>query len=213
MERRIFVFWTGDNEMSENRKQCLTDLKNVTECEIILITKDNLNEWILEDYPLHKSYPYLSFVHRSDYLRCYFMYHYGGGYSDIKTPLCSWLPAFEYMDTHPDIWMCGFRELPMGTVEKVGKSIRKRMLGMSAFIMKKDTPIVNEWYETLNSVLDEKYEALKLHPAVNPRDCNEFNTDYPIKWAEILGCILQKIEIKYLDNLYAGITMKFTDYL
>jgi hypothetical protein len=45
----IYCFWTGINEMSENRKKCLEQLKEVSECNVILVTPVNLHEYILEE--------------------------------------------------------------------------------------------------------------------------------------------------------------------
>ena len=83
-ENNIYIFWTGDNEMSENRKKSIENLKNTCECNIILVTPLNLKSYILSSQPLHEAYQYLSYTHKSDYLRTYFMHFIGGGYSDIK---------------------------------------------------------------------------------------------------------------------------------
>ena len=91
----IFIFWTGNNSLSENRIKSLESLKAVTGANIILITPNNLYYYIKPYAPLHPAYDYLSLVHKSDYLRSYFMYHYGGGYSDIKRSLGSWKKGFE----------------------------------------------------------------------------------------------------------------------
>ena len=61
----------------------LVTLRENSGCNIILIHDGNLHEWIIPG-TLHSSYKYLSYTHRSDYLRCYFSHYYGGGYSDIK---------------------------------------------------------------------------------------------------------------------------------
>lgn len=58
--------------------------------EVKLITPKNLNNYLLPDFPLHPAYDYLSLVHKSDYLRCYFMHFHGGGYSDIKPNYKNW---------------------------------------------------------------------------------------------------------------------------
>ena len=78
------LFLTGHNEMSANRQRCLASMKENIGVPLILITPDNLQEYILDSHPLHEAYPYLSNVHKSDYLRAYFMHHHGGGYADIN---------------------------------------------------------------------------------------------------------------------------------
>ena len=61
---------------------CLDSFYSNSSCDVVLVTSDNLSSWLVS--ALHPAYTYLSFTHRADYLRCYFMHHYGGSYSDIK---------------------------------------------------------------------------------------------------------------------------------
>lgn len=49
---------------------------------VCLITKDNLSTFIKPEFPLHEAFPYLSAVHRSDYIRAYLMHFYGGAWHD-----------------------------------------------------------------------------------------------------------------------------------
>lgn len=97
--KRIFCFWTGSNELSANRQRGLSSLRSNSGVSIELINESNLRDWILPEHPLPEGYQYLSFVHRSDYLRSYFMYHYGGGYSDIKFCSNSWVSAFDRLNS------------------------------------------------------------------------------------------------------------------
>jgi hypothetical protein len=85
--KTIFVFWTGDNSMSVQRKECFNKLVNKSGCKVILTTRGNLNNWILPEAPLHPAFEYLSFTHKVDYLRTYFMHFYGGGGILISRPL------------------------------------------------------------------------------------------------------------------------------
>lgn len=66
--------------------------------------------FILKDAPLHPSYSFLSGVHRSDYLRCYLMHHYGGGYSDIKHMHFDIGPLINRLEEGPkDIYVSGYQ--------------------------------------------------------------------------------------------------------
>jgi len=76
VERKIFCFWTGENEMSTNRRACLNSIVAKSNCEVELVTSDNLGRFVLNHHPLHEAYEFLSYTHRSDYLRCYFMRTY-----------------------------------------------------------------------------------------------------------------------------------------
>ena len=55
---------------------------------------------------MHARYRDLHVVHRSDYLRAYFLHFFGGGYTDIKEPIGSWAAAFDRFDAS-SAWLCG----------------------------------------------------------------------------------------------------------
>ena len=86
-----YCWWTGDNELSENRKKSLETMKIAPGGNIVFIDKNNLKDYILTEHPLHEGYQYLSPIQKGDYLKCYFMHHYGGGYSDIKQTSKPWM--------------------------------------------------------------------------------------------------------------------------
>lgn len=81
---RVFCFWTGDNDLPPARVEGLDAMRQMIGVPVELITPEKLPAWVVEGHPLHPMYSQLSYVHRSDYLRAYFMAHHGGGYSDIK---------------------------------------------------------------------------------------------------------------------------------
>ena len=56
----IYCFWTGTNQMSKQRQECLKQLREISQCNVILVTPDTLNEYILDEHPLHPSFNYLS---------------------------------------------------------------------------------------------------------------------------------------------------------
>jgi hypothetical protein len=118
LKKQIYCFWTGNNEMSQNRKNCLIALKQRSNCEVVLVTPDNLNDYILPDHPLHESYKYLSFTHRSDYLKKYFMHFHGGGYCDIKYPCGDWNEAFDNINENENIYINGYKERITRTFSK-----------------------------------------------------------------------------------------------
>lgn len=143
--RRIFCFWTGENDLTPGRKDGLNEIRRVQDgMEIILVTPANLSTWISDDHPLHPSYDQLSLVHRSDYLRAYFMAIHGGGYTDIKTPLNSWHSGFLRMDKEPHCWILGYPQRSSRSCggddhTKLGRDIHRRygsLVGFGAFIMR-----------------------------------------------------------------------------
>ena len=101
LQRNLYSFWVGTNNlvMNENRINSVESLKNNSKVNYILITNENLNDFILSEHPLHPGYQYLSDVHKADYLRTYFMHHHGGGYSDIKPCSWDWNPYFDQIES------------------------------------------------------------------------------------------------------------------
>lgn len=202
--RVIFIFWTGTNEMSFRRVDCIKALKDQTGCHIQLVDIHNLHEFIKEDYPLHPAYPYLSETHKCDYLRTYFMYHYGGGYSDIKIPNGSWLHAFNTMQTNPDIWVNGYPEANADAIaHRPSAHLWDKLPGNGAYICRPKTSFVEAWIKKQAETLDRHYEALKENPSTQPDCCIEFvpGTRYPLYWNELLGRIFHEEAAKITQHV------------
>lgn len=194
----IYVFWTCDNKISENRLNSIKQLKEVTECNIIFVDINNLKNYLLDEHPLHPAYKYLSAVHKSDYLRTYFMNFYGEGYCDIKKTTGSWKQSFHDL-YNSDAWINGYKEIPGGSPVGINHNY---LIGNGAYICKKNTPLTNEWYNNMIILLDKKLEDLKKNPANNPRDSfNNNGSKYPIAWAEMLGCIFHPLIFKYKEKV------------
>lgn len=204
----IYCFWTGDNPITENRKKGLEALEKNAGVPVKLITPKNLHEYIKPEYPLHKGYELLSLVHRSDYLRCYFMHHYGGGYADVKPFEHSWKPAFEKLNNQKDKYIIGYPELLYGGItpvkhtfladksiypnyeqladseQKVFNDLAKHtplLIGCGAFVCKPNTPITREWYEELHRKMDIAYESLKHFNETEETDYIHYSMEYPKK--------------------------------
>ncbi len=197
--RNIYVFWTGNNPMSTNRQMCLEQLKKKSQCNVILVTPEILNKYILDEHPLHPSFDYLSETHKADYLRTYFMRFHGGGYSDIKKTTGSWVESFEILDKS-DKWIIGYKEIKGGVAYRPLKHNWQELLGNCAYICKANTPFVIEWYNEMIKLMDKKYSELKKNPATFPQDRKELNNGYPIEWNEMLGRIFHKILYSYKDK-------------
>ena len=195
----LYVFWTGDNEMSDNRKRCLSNLQRVSGVHVTLVTPDNLHKFIVPSEPLHPSYEHLSFTHRADYLRTYFMHFHGGGYSDIKETTGSWVQAFKDLESSNQ-WINGIRETEGGVAYGPVTDKYNELVTNCAYILKPQTPLTREWYSEMIHLLDSKMELLKMNPAKTPQDCAE-NSAYPIEWNEMLGRIFHKVCYKYKDKL------------
>ena len=211
----IFVFWTGNNKMSLNRINSLHVIIKCTQCNIVLITPDNLNDYIINNYPIHKTYLYLHYYHRADYLRCYFMHHYGGGYTDLKRVEQSWLKHFDTINNSKDIWIIGYKELPSGIINNPesinANSLQEnyhKIVGNGAFICKNNTKFTSDWYAILNYRLTEYYD-LVFHkfPISNHKEQyiyinnKKHKLDTIIHWTNLLGDIIQPLLLKYNKNI------------
>jgi hypothetical protein len=80
---------------------------------VCLITENNLAEFNDSSSPMHPIVleSGLSRNHLSDYLRAYFMHHYGGGYHDVKPHAASgnWAKYFSNF-ANASVWMAGIKE-------------------------------------------------------------------------------------------------------
>lgn len=201
VEQRIFCFWTGENPMSENRRNCLASMKEISGCEIVLVTPETLPKYIIPAQPLHLAYAYLSETHKADYLRTYFMHFYGGGYSDVKIQSGSWKKAFDLFRESP-AYISGYKEISANHVacESV-KDKWEELVGVCAFICKPNTPFTQTWYSRMMQLLNTKLDDLRKHPSRRVDDCREACTGYPIEWNEMLGRIFHKVCYEFRDKI------------
>ena len=196
----LYCFWAGKNKMSDQRASCLNKLISNTGCNVILITDESLEKYILPDHPLHQAYRYLSDTQKSDYVRIYLMNFYGGAYSDIKEPGGSWAKYYDDLYSS-NYWICGFQEQNHYDIGwKDFQCQYKELVGTNAFIAKPNTPLTNELYSEMIAYLDSKLLELKLNPAKGPQDCSEKGTGYPIEWVGIIQ-LYHKICYKYKKYL------------
>jgi hypothetical protein len=216
--RQVFVFWTGDNTMSENRKKCYDSIIANIGVKVHLVTPHNLRKYVIKEHPLHEGYQYLCQVHKSDYLRTYFMHHYGGGYTDIKYTRYNWSKYFDEINSKSDIWCIGFPEGENGSSSKdINTRNRYReLIGNSSYIFRSHTKFTEEWYNTLLHKMDEKLDDLRKYPSQYPREYsgsteNGSPSKYPLGWTEILGDHFHDIQIKYTRNTRCSLPPVDTD--
>lgn len=208
----IYCFWTGNNPMSENRTHGIECIKNNSDIPVILITPNNLHKYVLEEYPLHHAYEYLSNVHKSDYLRCYFMHHLGGGYSDVKPHYKSWSSSFDNLNKDSTKFCIGYPEkrpedigyianfFSSKEVDKINKDMRNyyfTLIGNCSYIFKPNTEFTKLWITELHRRLDLAYEDLKQNPGNIMGD----NEGYPLKWTSILGEIFHPLCLIFKDEI------------
>jgi hypothetical protein len=204
-QRIVWCFWTGDNEMSDQRRQCLDKMAQGTECNVVFVAKTTLANFVCPSHPLHPAYQWLSATHRADYLRAYFLFHYGGGYSDIKMQTGSWVDSFETMEAHKQLTGIGYREVPGGVpghlTTESGSPLGECwpvLIGNGAYIFRRDTEFLRLWFTRLHQVLDLRSRDLMLHPARFPQDYRGVEhggsvSEYPLWWSAILADIFHPI--------------------
>lgn len=204
IDRVIYIFWTGNNEITPNRLKGIATLEKVSGIKVQLITPNNLSNYLVKDDPLPEAFQYLSLNHKSDYLRSYFMHHYGGGYADIKTYYHSWINAFDLLETSDSAYVIGYPEvgfwgaanqdMPDGPLKYDLHYYWRLLIGNGAFICRPHTPLTSEWHEEAKRRLEKYAEDLKEHPA---QDFFGSNDDYPLFWSEMQGSIFHPLCLKY----------------
>jgi hypothetical protein len=199
--------------MSEDRKRCFESLIDNSQKQIQLVTEENLEQFIVPDSPIHPGFQYLSSTHKSDYLRSYFMYHFGGGYTDIKKCHFSWQPYFDLLE-NSDKDFIGYTESgPQDVAYDPVKYSYKLLVGNCYYIFKTKTEFAKRWIEETNKKMDFIYNELVLNPGnyhhraikggVHQGEFN--NSKYPLEWNELLGRIFHRIQYEntncYLKNM------------
>lgn len=227
---RVFAFWIGDVEMTPTRRACLETIHE-TRCTLHLVTDATLPSFILDSHPLHEAYPFLSPIHRSDYLRAYFMHHFGGGYTDVKRTTQSWLPAFEAIRAQGMLGG-GYQEVPRGTgrfhksrvggkyyhledsvpwpraylLYKLQAFQYKRLIGNGAFIFRPGSEFTGRWLAIAERRLSLLLPLLRENPARHPRDApgkdhGDGPSRYPVPWSFLLGDILGPLGLAYRKRI------------
>jgi len=220
---RLYTFWTGENDIPEKRKECLNSMIN-SGLNVVLINNKNIGEYLDLD-SLHPAYFKLNLAHRADYLRAYFMHHYGGAYSDIKKINESWVPACERLSQSEKLYACGYAEINRHNVGNIYQSTMlrkdsklnvnfsyikwrwlqlnyKKTIGNCAFVFKPYSPITEAWWVELNRRLDVLLPELEEFSAGYPKErighfYDGVISKYPVPWTFILGDILQPLTLKY----------------
>lgn len=200
----IWCFWTGTNPLTPNRAACLAQMREINpRTPVELITPDRLTSFVVSTHPLPAAYDDLSFVHRSDYLRAYFLHHYGGGYSDLKRLRGPWRSPLDRLRTS-DGWLLGNPlTAPAWAGEapgRLGTHLRRyyrQIASESTLIAKSHSPLTAEWLREVERRLD--YYA----PALAESEGGIWGraSDYPISWTGLLGDVLHPLCLKHRDRV------------
>ena len=200
VDKVIYCFWTEDNPITENRQHGLQTMRENLGVSIEFLDKKGIEELILPEAPLHPGYKYLSAVHKSDYLRCYFMHHFGGGYADIKpyTKNNNWNQCFEFINNYPQVEIVGQHEYKDGIAVPSLRNEANAEIFVACgwMICRAKTNFTSEWYARILRKMDEKFESLQKKPATTPYG----GDGYPLGWNELLGRIFHQWQYEVTKN-------------
>ncbi len=212
LPRQIFCCWTGVNPMSVNRLNALISIVSHTHMPVAFLNAESYRQWELPNHRFHPGFEYLSATHKADYLRCYLMHHHGGGYTDLKLTYKAWPAIFDRLQASSAMG-AGYTEVSPGGVAPVpgamGQTLREnyqQLIGLCAFVFKKNTQFTAEWLGQTNDLLSTKFNELKDNPARHPQDILGFTLSpdeisrYPFGWTELLGNIFHPLVFHYRDQ-------------
>lgn len=146
MNRKLYCFWFG-KPMSDSRYKCYESILKNSNVEVVLVTDSNVLEFQIPERPFHPSFNLLSPVHKSDYLRPYFMYFYGGGYTDIKNTEYNWNPYFDLLDQSDKVAI-GYREKSPDDINyPAAKLVYNEIIGTGVFAHKQFSFLAKKWLE------------------------------------------------------------------
>lgn len=198
-----YVFWTGENDMPQTRQTALEGLRGQNpEINIELVTPNNLSDYVVKHAPLHPAYEYLSFVHRSDYLRSYFMHFHGGAYVDLK-PLSGPIShLITQVNSSENVWACGPSELSKfnssPSTGRLGRDQRKyyrQCIAQYMFAFKPGSSWTYDWYAEVQRRMSYFQDLLVTNPA---QDAYGRLGGYPVPWNSLHGIIFTPLALKYI---------------
>lgn len=202
--KKVYLIWSGTNGMSKVRQDAVDSIcKTLSGFDVILVTPNNIDEFIDSNRPLHPMYDYLSNVHKSDYLRVYLLWAHGGGYTDIKKPKNNWESVYSDF-VSSGLWVAGYPEIVFAMIaepEPFGKDLKKmssKMIGQGAFISRPKNPFFEELLDEMDRRLDKYSEELMQAPG----DVYGTNPGYPIGWTGLLAEILHPLCAKYPEKIF-----------
>jgi hypothetical protein len=234
----IFGMWAGHNPMNANRRRGWESF-GLTGLHPILITPDNLEEWVVGREPLHPAYPFLSLLHRVDYLRAYFMFHHGGGYADIKPQTGDWTAVVEQVANSSRFIAAGYREIRGGTplidrflvqdrpfvlgrpssmfraqlIALGMRAARPLMMGNGAYWFKPRTPFARNWLDAIHERLDILHPLLIKNPAREIREYVGGPSGYPVPWTFMHGDVVSYLSMLNIGRILLKLPRpQFTDY-
>ncbi len=233
-EKTIWMIWSGTNKMSQARYNCYKQFCEINkDCNVRLITHEDID--LLDG--IHRGFKFLSETHKADYLRCYLMHHYGGGYADVKAASHSWAEVFEEFTKNENLYVIGYPECGPWDVARIDlcrlepqkiKYLRdytldengnwtsqhvqehwQKTIGNGSYICQKNTPFTQNWWDALNEKMDLYYDELEKNPAKWAQD--QFGVPNPNNPEEI-----SKYPIPWTDicgSIFHPLNIKYSNFI
>ena len=197
-ENNIYYFWIKSIEMHQMDIKYIENLKEITKCNIIVITNNNLKDYVLKDYPIHEAYEYLSDFHKLNYLKTYFMHLYGGGFFTNGAINDSWMEAFNDFNVNKKILINGYSESSSHDISVIElKKYYKLLVGNNAYIVRSGSEFTKMCFDLVNKLLSSKLELLRLYKQKEDNDEN----NYPIEHNEMLGSIFHMVQMEFITGI------------
>lgn len=169
----VWCCWPGQDEMPPYLEQCLRSWKLHNEpdnIEIRLLTPETIPQYLPR---LHPAYSFLSYVHRSDYLRAAVLHAYGGLYVDIDSIcLASARSSLKLLADHDVVGYDG---------SKWGEP-----WGLSAMLARPMTPFTTAWINQVEALLTSKQKHLENYRTKVDASLNKDG----LEWTELLRDIV-----------------------
>ena len=211
----VYICWFGHTkgftpEFTVRRFNAIVSLIECIKVPVILLTWDNYKSFEIPSFPINCGFEYLSGNHKSDYLRAYMLYHYGGAYHDIKYRKLSWESEWDkFLD--PNIWMIGRRELNQDCIgfspgeEWVQKEYQK-LITMGWVICRPKTEYIQILLQNITKKLEERGDLLKNNPAIHSRQVQQVyidkdNYSYPFGYLELMGEMSHRLQLNYTNHI------------
>ncbi|GAA4517974.1 hypothetical protein GCM10023159_31700 [Brevibacterium yomogidense] len=208
---QVFAVWAGENAMSDVRRRSLDILRYTNlGLDFHLVTPQNLSEYLVAQHPLHPSYEDLSFHHRADYLRAYFMHHHGGAYADIKPLTGAWGPVLDKLNSSAVLWAGGMSAKALPSFTPMGKRVARtrrgaRALHPAAVAFKPGSPWTAEWLSQVERHIDEAAPLLRDNAPVQPWG---LNPEYPLAWDALSWGSLESAARKYRRHSFTARSLR-----
>lgn len=215
----VWCFWWR-GVMNENRVRSLELMRKNLGVPVILVSADNVNEFVVDEFPIHPAFEFLSDVHKSDYIRIYLLHHYGGGWHDIKPTGVSYSDVWRLFE-NPEVYFVGKPEIEGGAAEVYDDqgnympSVWSELVATNRWIGRAGTPLSQRLYGAINTVLDEYLKKLSKHPARSAysHKKDKYNSklfrkllgwQYPLQWT-LFGDLFHPLNYEFRDHVSSAL--------